>query len=71
MKAGELLSPKRRKSSLPEQAGLPKVGSDRLVQLGDVLRQRYAEIENEPVPDRLQKLIEALKEAERKRSSGD
>lgn len=71
MKAGELLSPKRGKSSLPEQAGLPKVGSERLVQLGEVLRQRYAEIEREPVPERLQKLIDALKDAENRKRADD
>ncbi|MCR9079073.1 MAG: NepR family anti-sigma factor [Hyphomonadaceae bacterium] len=65
------MTPKRRKSSLPEQTGLPKVGSDRLVELGDALREHYAEIEKEPIPDRLQALIDRLKEAESREQSDD
>ena len=65
------MTPKRRKSSLPEQTGLPKVGSDRLVELGDALREHYAEIEKEPIPERLQTLIEQLKEAEARQRSDD
>ena len=65
------MSPRDPKSSQPEQDGLPKVGSDRLVELGDALRKQYADIQNEPVPERLQKMIEALKEAEKRARSGD
>lgn len=67
--AGEHLTPKRRRSSLSEQTGLPKVGSDRLVELGDALREHYAEIEIEPIPERLQSLIDQLKEAEARKQS--
>jgi len=38
--------------------------------LGDALREQYKQVLNEPVPDRLKKLIEALKEKER-RQNGD
>jgi len=65
------LSPRDPKSSLPEQDGLPKVGGHRLVELGDALRKQYADIQNEPVPERLQKMIAALKQAERRTGSGD
>jgi len=33
--------------------------------LGEALRDRYQEILSEPVPERLKKLIEALKEKEK------
>ena len=33
--------------------------------LGESLRERYKEVLNEPIPERLKKLIEALKEKER------
>jgi len=65
------LSPPDRKSTLPEQDGLPKVGSDRLVELGDTLRAKYAAIENEPLSERLQSLIDALKEIDRAGPDGD
>jgi len=65
------LSPRDPKSSQSEQDGLPKVGDDRLVELGDALRKQFADIQNEPVPERLQKMIEALKQAEQRARSGD
>nr|WP_070961093.1 NepR family anti-sigma factor [Hyphomonas sp. Mor2] len=65
------MSPRDPKSSQTEQDGLPKVGDDRLVELGDALRQEYADIQNEPVPETLQKMIEALKEAEKRFRSDD
>jgi len=36
--------------------------------LGDALREQYKEVLKEPVPDRLKKLIEALKEKERQQN---
>lgn len=39
--------------------------------LGDALRARYQEILNEPVPEKLQQLVEALKERERQQASND
>ena len=65
------MSPRDPKSSQPEQDGLPKVGEDRLVEIGDALRKKYTDIQNEPVPENLQKMIEALKEAEKRARSGD
>jgi len=41
------------------------------VELGDALRKQFADIQNEPVPERLQKMIEALKQAEQRARSGD
>ncbi|MEL6826130.1 MAG: NepR family anti-sigma factor [Pseudomonadota bacterium] len=34
--------------------------------LGDALREQYKKVLNEPVPEKLKKLIEALKEQEKK-----
>lgn len=34
--------------------------------LGEALRDRYQDILNEPVPEKLKKLIEALKEQEKR-----
>jgi hypothetical protein len=34
--------------------------------MGEALRDKYKEVLNEPVPEKLKKLIEALKEQERK-----
>ena len=42
--------------------------------VGESLRDRYKEVLNEPVPDKLKKLIEALKQQERddqKKSEND
>ncbi len=39
--------------------------------LGEALRARYQEILNEPVPEKLKQLIEALKEKERREASED
>lgn len=41
------------------------------MEIGDALRKKYADIQNEPVPESLQKMIEALKEAEKRARSGD
>ena len=39
--------------------------------LGEELRQRYKDVLNEPVPEKLKQLIEALKQQERQESDGD
>ena len=42
--------------------------------IGEALRDKYKEVLNEPVPDKLKKLIEALKQQERddqKKSESD
>ena len=39
--------------------------------LGDALRARYQEVLNEPVPEKLKQLIEALKEKERRESASN
>lgn len=39
--------------------------------LTDALRERYKEILNEPVPEKLKRLIEALKEKERREAEKD
>ncbi|MCR9193624.1 MAG: NepR family anti-sigma factor [Hyphomonas sp.] len=60
------MSARRAKSSQAQQTGLPKIGDGRLVELGEALRSEYADIENEPLPDRLKAMVDALKETERK-----
>jgi anti-sigma factor NepR-like protein len=65
------LSARHSKSSRPEQAGLPKVDSDRLAELGEALRQRYQDIESEPIPETLKILIDLLKESDRKKGADD
>ncbi|MCR9193127.1 MAG: NepR family anti-sigma factor [Hyphomonas sp.] len=49
------------KKDLPE---LPPEWRDK-TPIGDALRARYREVLNEPVPEKLKQLIEALKEKER------
>lgn len=39
--------------------------------LGKALREQYKRILNEPIPEKLQKLIAALKEKERRESEDD
>ena len=55
------------KKDLPE---MPPEWRDK-TPLGDALRARYQEILNEPVPEKLQQLVEALKERERQQASND
>ena len=55
------------KKDLPE---IPPEWRDK-TPLGDALRARYQEILNEPVPEKLQQLVEALKERERQQASDD
>lgn len=39
--------------------------------VGEVLRRKYQGIVDEPIPDRLQKMIEALREKERQEDQQD
>ena len=39
--------------------------------LANTLRKKYQDIQDEKIPDRLQRLIDALKEAERREKEGD
>lgn len=39
--------------------------------LAQALRRQYLDIQDEPIPSRLQKLIDALKEVERNEKDGD
>ena len=43
---------------------------DAVDSLAEALRQKYQDVKNEKVPDRLQRLIDALKEAERASKQG-
>ena len=65
------MSAKPPKSSQDEQDGLPKVGDERLVELGAALREKYAQIAQEPLPERLQAMIDAMKAAEKKAREED
>jgi|GEM_PF-2739069 len=55
------------KKNLPE---MPPEWRDK-TPLGEALRARYREVLNEPVPEKLKQLIEALKEKERQETAGD
>ena len=55
------------KKDLPER---PPEWRDK-TPMGEALRARYQEILNEPVPEKLKKLIEALKEKERREATED
>lgn len=55
------------KKDLPE---LPPERRDK-TPLGEALRARYEEVLNEPVPEKLKQLIEALKEKERQDANGE
>ena len=58
---------KREKSPLSKQESESKRPDDaRLEKLADSLREKYANIRDEPVPENLRDLIEALREAEKK-----
>ena len=39
--------------------------------VGETLRKKYESIVDEPIPERLQKMIEALRDAERKEQEDD
>ncbi len=62
------MAPKRRKSSPAEHSELSTLDVTRLAELGSALREKYAAVKDEPIPERLQTLIETLraKEADRK-----
>lgn len=63
------MAPKRRKSSPAEHSEASTLDLARLAELGSVLREKYAAVKDEPIPERLQTLIETLraKEADRKK----
>ncbi len=52
---------------------LPELSPERRdkTPLGEALRARYEEVLNEPVPEKLKQLIEALKEKERQDANGE
>lgn len=53
--------------TMPGEKDSPKIPPEwrKDVPLGEELRQQYKDILNEPVPEKLKQLIEALKEKER------
>lgn len=50
---------KRRKAKIEDAAALP-------AQLGEKLRSLFADVESQPIPDRLRELLEALAAKEKK-----
>lgn len=58
---------KRKSDSKPRS--LAEDRSD--LSLAQALRKKYQDVQNEKIPERLQELIEALKEAERREKQGD
>lgn len=65
------LTLRRRKSSPEPQAETAETSEARLEKLGNVLRAKYDGVKTERIPDRLQRLIDALKEAEHKTSENE
>lgn len=62
-----MLADKSEKSPLSKQGSESHRPDDaRLERLADALREKYADIRDEPVPENLKELIEALREAEKK-----
>ena len=63
---------KRSKSS-PDQQVVPFPKREKSGEsVGESLRKKYDDVKNEPIPENLQTLIEALREAERKdQAEGD
>ena len=58
---------KSEKSPASTQSAASEQPDDtRLEKLADSLREKYADIRDEPVPESLQRLVEALREAEKK-----
>lgn len=58
------MTPPNAKSSRFKQGELLSSDSTRSEKLKDALRNQYANVKNERVPDRLKRLIDALREAE-------
>jgi hypothetical protein len=52
-------------SRRPQIVPLPEKDA-RSKSVGDALRKKYRGIADEPIPERLQKMVDALREAERK-----
>lgn len=65
------MASKRRKSSRGAQPPDKIADNARLAELGDALRADYDAMKNEPIPENLQQLIEALKAAEAADSEDD
>ena len=66
-----MLAPKRRKSSLIEHIEVHDLDEARLSELGDALREEYESVKDEPIPDRLRKLVEALRALDAKTDTND
>lgn len=65
------MAPKRRKSSPAEHSEISTLDVARLAELGAVLREKYAAVKDEPIPERLQTLIETLRAKEAKSKKPD
>ena len=58
------MAPKRGKSSPGENREIPDLEASRLAELGAALREKYSAVKDEPIPKRLQSLIEKLRAKE-------
>lgn len=56
--------PKRRKSSPVKHIETDRLDEGRLAELGEALRNKFADVKNEPIPERLQHLIDAMRAKE-------
>ena len=60
----EELDQKRRKSSPVAHTEVHRLDDARLAELGEKLREKYASVQEEAIPDRLKRLIETLRAQE-------
>lgn len=65
------MAPKRGKSSPASRGEVHTLDKARLAALGAVLREKYAAAKDEPIPERLQTLIETLRAKEAKSKKPD
>lgn len=66
-----MLAPKRRKSSPAEHGNVHRIDTARLAEIGAALREKYADVKDEPIPDRLQTLVERLRAKEAKENGSN
>lgn len=65
------MAPKRRKSNQTTRKVDTLNDNAQLAELGEALREKYAAVKAEPIPERLQKLIDAMRAAEQTEQSDD
>ena len=65
------MAPKRRKTDQTANKVETLRDNAQLAELGEALRAKYGAVKAEPIPERLQKLIDAMRAAEQSEESDD